>query len=70
MKIHAGTFIGVATNQPLGARKLVEAVDAGAVTFIYATGNKVKTMAAGEIVSVEGACTGVTSTALQNIIIS
>jgi len=69
-EVHAATFKGVAVNTPTGDRGLVQAIDAGAVTFHYATGDKSITMAAKETISVSGACTGITSTALQNVLIS
>ena len=69
-EVHAGTFKGVASATPVGARRLVQAIDAGAVTFLYPTGNVIITMAAKEILTVSGACTGITATALQNVLIS
>ena len=34
-EIHAGSFIGVASATPLGVKKQIRAIDAGAVTFNY-----------------------------------
>lgn len=68
--INAATFIGVAVNVPRGNLRLIKATDAGAVTFHYASGDKVITMAVDEVIKVLGRCTGVTSTALQNVIIA
>lgn len=34
-QVHAGSFIGVASSTPLGPRKQIRTIDAGAVTFNY-----------------------------------
>ena len=68
--IHGATFIGVAANQAVGNRGVIKAKDAGDVTFHYTAGDKVITMSASEVLIVEGACTGITATALQNVYIS
>ena len=34
-EIHAGSFIGVANATPVGVKKQIRAIDAGAVTFNY-----------------------------------
>lgn len=34
-QVHAGSFIGVASSTPVGVRKQIRAIDAGAVTFNY-----------------------------------
>ncbi len=34
-EIHAGSFIGVASATPVGVKKQIRAIDAGAVTFNY-----------------------------------